>query len=618
MAYQPIEDYGIIGNLETAALIAKNGNIDWLCFPRFDSPSIFAAILDDNTGGSFRLYPKTDEVTLKQLYWPDTNVLVTRFLATEGVGEITDYMPVGSPRDSRGYHGLIRRLRVVRGEMLFRMECLPAFNYARDSHTTQIVDGGAKFCSAGLKLALATQVALQKEGNGVVADFRLKEGETASFELHGLEEGDQIGLSEQESSRLFHETVNYWRRWLSRCTYKGRWRETVYRSALVLKLLTCAETGAIVAAPTTSLPESPGGSRNWDYRYTWIRDASFTIYAMIRLGFTEEAAAFMDWLDQRCHELEPDGALQTMYGIGGKHQLDEEELTHLRGYKDSNPVRVGNAAYRQLQLDIYGELMDSVYLFNKYGSPISYELWTYLRRLTNWVCEHWQESDEAIWEVRGGPWPFTYSKVMCWVAVDRALRLAQKRSFPADWAKWVSTRDELYETIVREGWSEHRQAFVQYFGGDTLDASALMMPLVFFVSPNDPYMKKTLDAIDKPPRDGGLVSDGLVYRYDVEKTPDGLKGTEGTFNICSFWLVEALTRAGARDPERIYEARLKFEQMLGYANHLGLFSEQIGVRGEALGNYPQALTHLSLISAAVNLDRALNGEVPGLAKPEAP
>ena len=607
MAYRPIQDYGVIGNMRTVALVGRNGNIDWLCLPHFDSPSIFAALLDDQKGGSFRLYPTTSDVTCKQLYWPDTNVLITRFLSDEGVGEITDYMPVDCLRREDGYHGLIRRLKVMRGEVRFRMECFPAFNYARDPHTVDLVAGGASFKSGGTRIALSTGVLLEVSDSGVTAEFSLKEGESASFELHALSDGDQfIGLTEQESERLFRETVDYWRNWLSKCTYKGRWREMVNRSALVLKLLTFAPTGAIVAAPTCSLPESVGGSRNWDYRYTWIRDAAFTIYAFMRIGFVEEASAFMNFLDERCHEMGEDGSLQVMYGIDGRHDLSEEELTHLDGYRGSKPVRIGNGACSQLQLDIYGELMDSVYLFNKYGAPISYELWTYLRRLTNWVCDHWRECDEAIWEVRGGRRDFVYSKVMSWVAVDRAVRLAQKRSFPADWARWITVRDEIYEEIMAKGWSESRKAFVQYFGGDSLDASTLMMPLTFFVSPVDPRMLSTLEAIDRPTREGGLVSDGLVFRYDVDKTPDGLKGTEGTFNICTFWLVEALTRASATDPNKLHRARVLFEQMLGYANHLGLFAEQIGARGEALGNFPQAFTHLGLISAAFNLDRALN------------
>ena len=607
MAYQPIEDYGIIGNMHTTALVGLDGSIDWLCFPHFDSPSVFAAILDDTKGGRFRIHPTADNVTHKQFYWPETNVLVTRFLSPDGVGEISDFMPVEQAAGSHGHHSVIRRVQVLRGSMGFQVTCLPAFDYARGAHQIRLTPHGATFDSSTLCLELATQTPLRQQGNGVAAELEMHEGQTAVFALREVEAGEdkREAFTEAEAEELFDQTVDYWHRWLSQCTYTGRWREMVYRSALALKLLTFEPTGAIVAAPTCSLPEGIGGERNWDYRYTWIRDAAFTLYGLIRIGFTEEAARFMDWLEARCHELNSDGSLQIMYGIDGRHRLTEESLDHLEGYKGSRPVRIGNGAYNQLQLDIYGELLDSVYLYNKYGSPISYDLWTHLRRLINWVCDNWQQTDEGVWEVRGGQQHFVYSKLMTWVAVDRGIRLADKRSFPADRERWLRVRDEMYETIITQGWNDNRQAFVQHFGSDVLDAANLFLPLCFFLSPTDPRMLKTLDAINQTPENGGLVSNSLVYRYNIEETADGLQGEEGTFNICTFWLVEALTRAGRAEPQRLHQARLIFERMLGYANHVGLYAEETGPSGEALGNFPQAFTHLALISAAFNLDRAL-------------
>ncbi|NKE70270.1 glycoside hydrolase family 15 protein [Candidatus Manganitrophus noduliformans] len=609
MAYQPIENYGLIGDMHTAALVGMDGSIDWFCFPHFDSPSVFGAILDDRRGGRFKIAPVDGDTAIrrKQFYWPDTNILVTRFLSADGVGEVTDYMPVGVEWQGHGRHQLVRRVRVVRGAMRFHLECRPAFNYARDRHDVRIIPGGACFHSPQLHLGLATRLPLTPEGEGVVSDFVLREGESATSILQDTEPeaGCGAGLSEEEATALFKKTVEYWRRWLSKCNYSGRWREMVHRSALALKLLTFQPTGAIVAAPTCSLPETIGGGRNWDYRYTWIRDAAFTLYAFMRIGFTEEATAFMHWLEARCAELNPDGSLQIMYGIDGRHALTEEHLDHLEGYRGSRPVRIGNGAYNQLQLDIYGELIDSVYLYNKYGSPISYDLWRHLGRLMEYVASHWDRPDEGIWEIRSGRQHFVYSKLMCWVAFDRALRLADKRSFPADRQKWLACRDILYHQIMTEGWDKERQAFTQYYGGRALDAANLLMPLVFFVSPDDPRMRKTLDAVLKSPEEGGLVSNSLVYRYNVRDLPDGFNEVEGTFNMCTFWLVEAMARAGRSDPERLDTARLIFEQMLGYSNHLGLFAEETGPSGEALGNFPQAFTHLALISAAFNLDRAL-------------
>jgi GH15 family glucan-1,4-alpha-glucosidase len=609
MAYQPIENYGIIGDMHTVALVGMDGSIDWFCYPHFDSPSVFAAILDDNKGGYFKIAATAADVTHKQFYWPETNVLVTRFLSADGVGEITDYMTVTGDGENDRYHPhqLFRRVSVIRGEVPFRMECYPAFNYARVEHTVSISSEGACFNSPDLSLGLASKIPLHYMDNGAVAEFTLGEGETALFLLHEVEAGRAcaVCLSEEEAMKVFKKTVGFWRRWLSKSTYEGRWREIVQRSALVLKLLTFEPSGTIVAAPTASLPEDIGGERNWDYRYTWIRDAAFTLYGFLRIGFTEEAAQFMNWLEARSHELNPDGSLQIMYGIDGRHKLPEETLDHLEGYKGSSPVRIGNGAYNQLQLDIYGELLDSVYLYNKYGSPISYDLWSYLRRLINYVCDNWHRKDEGIWEVRGGQQHFVYSKLMCWVALDRGLRLADKRSFPAERSRWLKVRDQIYEEIMAKGWSFEKNAFVRSYGSSSLDASNLMMPLVFFLSPTDPRMLQTLDATLQPPERGGLLSNSLVYRYNVEEASDGLRGEEGTFNICTFWLVEALTRAGRVDPARLDQARLIFEQMLGYANHLGLYAEETGPRGEALGNFPQAFTHLALISAAFNLDRSL-------------
>jgi GH15 family glucan-1,4-alpha-glucosidase len=607
MPYQPIENYGVIGNLRTAALVGMDGSIDWLCLPHFDSPSVFAAILDDQKGGRFRIAPAGDQFRHKQFYWPDTNILVTRFLHDDGVGELEDYMPVrgagGAPDE------LIRRVRVVRGRLSFRLECRPAFDYARATHECHLGPHGARFDGPGLNLGLASPIPLRPDGAGVVADFTLGEGEKATFVLRRLVPDEEAGRcpGEGEAEDLFRDTVAYWRRWLSRCTYIGRWREMVHRSALTLKLVSFEPTGAIVAAPTCSLPESIGGPRNWDYRYTWIRDAAFTLYGLLRIGFTEEAARFRDWLEGRWQDADSQGAgpLQLMYGIDGRSELTEETLDHLEGYRGSRPVRIGNGAHRQLQLDIYGELMDAVYLHNKYVEPVGYDNWVRLRGLVDWVCDNWKREDEGIWEVRGGRRHFVYSKLMCWVTLDRSLRLADKRSFPADRARWLKVRDEIYEEVMARGWDPRRKVFVQAFGSDALDASSLLMPLVFFMAPNDSRMLSTLDAIRRPLAAGGLAADGLVYRYDPAAAPDGLAGREGTFNMCSFWLVEALTRAGRTDPARLEDARLLFEQMLGYANHLGLFAEQTGNSGEALGNYPQAFTHLALISAAFNLDRAL-------------
>ncbi len=608
MPYLPIQDHGLIGNLHTAALVGLDGTIDWLCLPHFDAPSVFAALLDDEHGGRFQIRPVHNHTAARQLYWPDTNVLVTRFMSEAGVAEVIDYMPAGLAPDAPGFGQLIRRVEVVRGRMPMEMTCTPAFDYARAPHTTELTRHGAVFRSDALVLGLAASVPLDRTRHGVRARFTLRQGECARFALQPLRAAEGPRLDADQERTLFDHTVRFWQSWLARCTYDGRWREHVHRSALTLKLLTFEPTGAIVAAPTCSLPEHIGGARNWDYRYTWIRDAAFTVYALLRIGLTDEATAFIDFLQARCRDRHDDGSLQIVYGIHGDRDLAETTLDHLAGYRGSTPVRIGNGAFDQLQLDIYGELMDAVYLYNKYCQPIGYDFWTQLHELVDWVCDHWEEPDAGIWEVRGPRRHFVYSKLMCWVAVDRGLRLARKRSFPADRERWLRVRDAIYRRVMTEGWSAERRAFKMAFDLDALDAATLIMPLVFFTSPTDPRMLHTLEALRAPLEEGGLLSDHLVHRYNPAAVDDGLGGQEGTFNMCTFWLVEALTRAGRTHPAFLHEARLMFEKMLGYANHLGLFAEETGPCGEALGNFPQAFTHLSLISAAYNLDRALDGK----------
>jgi len=604
--YLPIDDYGIIGNMRSAALVGRNGSIDWFCFPHFDSPSIFARLLDHSKGGHFSICPISPFKT-KQFYWPETNVLITRYRTGEGIVEISDFMPVGSRIKDEGDYRIIRRVRGINGKVKMRMECRPAFDYARDSHTMELRENGATFTSSNNSMDLNSKVPLKLEDDMAFAEFTLIQDDSEVFILHKCldQECAKRELGDKQVEEDMHDTILYWRNWISKSIYKGRWREMVHRSALILKLLTFEPTGAIVAAATCSLPEGIGGERNWDYRYTWIRDAAFTIYAFMRLGFTEEASGFMTWVMERLSECTGDEPLQIMYGIDGRHKLTEEVLDHLEGYMGSSPVRIGNGAYDQLQLDIYGELMDSVYLFNKYGVPMSYRGWKEVKKIADWVVKNWKQKDEGIWEVRSGKQEFVYSKLMCWVALDRAIRLSLKNSLPADLNTYISTRDKIYNEIMEKGWSEERQAFIQYYGSSSLDASNLMMPLVFFIAPTDPLMLKTLDATLKSPEKGGLVTNSHVYRYNVHESPDGLQGHEGTFNICTFWLVEALTRAGKAYPDKLEEARLMFEQMLGYSNHLGIYSEEIGIGGETLGNTPQAFTHLALISAAFNLDRAL-------------
>ena len=597
--YLPIAEHGLIGDMHTVALVGTDGTIDWYCCPRFDSPSVFAALLDADRGGRFRIAPASDGWTSKQLYLPDTNVLITRFLMPDGVAEVHDFMPPPRSGEAAHRHRIVRRVLAVRGHVRCLVDVAPRFDYARACHEVALTPHGALFRSPDLGLSLSTRCPLEiVDGVDVRSRIELRAGETAAFVLERAEPGVlPPPCSDSEVAAEFDVTVAFWRDWLRRSRYDGRWREMVHRSALTLKLLTYAPTGAIVAAPTTSLPEELGGVRNWDYRYTWMRDAAFSLYALLRLGFTEEAGAFMNWLEERVrHGAGRDsGPLQIMYGIDGREDLPEEELPHLEGYRGSAPVRIGNRAATQLQLDIYGELVDSLYLCDKYGLPIYQDGWRELTRCLDWLMEHWDQPDEGIWETRGGRRNYTHSRLMSWVAVERAIRVALQRGLPADILRWMAVRDRIYSQITERGWHPDRRAFVQHYDTDVLDASLLLMPLCKFIAPTDPRWLSTLDAITTE-----LVSDSLVHRYNAAASPDGLAGQEATFSMCTFWWVEALARAG-----RLDAAQLAFEKMLGYANHLGLYSEEIGLTGEQLGNFPQAFTHLALISAAYNLDRQL-------------
>ncbi|GAA1734728.1 glycoside hydrolase family 15 protein [Aeromicrobium alkaliterrae] len=588
--------HGLIGDLRSAATVAQDGTIDWFCPGRFDAPSIFASILDDERGGSWTIRPDEPVRRTQQFYLPDTAILATRFLTDAGVVEVNDFMPIAGPRDPDHRQRIVRRVQVVRGSATVRTRLEIRPDYARGDVTIGAVDGGLLVTGDTTRIGISATTELEVEGDDVVGRCELQQGESVLYVLEVLSPEDELRPCEApDTADLFDMTSDFWRSWLEGSSYRGRWRESVNRSAITLKLLTHEPSGAIVAAATTSLPEEIGGERNWDYRYVWIRDAAFSLYALLSLGFTEEADAFMRWLSERMGE-DADGdlgPLRVMYDIDGNPPAEEVELDHLRGFRGSRPVRVGNAAAGQLQLDIYGEIIDSVYLFDKHGPGISHDAWNDVRRIVDWVAENWDRDDAGMWEIRGDVRPHTTSRLMCWVALERTIRIARTRGLPGDLVTWSRVRDEIYERIHADSWDG--RAFTQVAGGTALDAGVLLMPLVKFCSPVDPRFLSTLEAIEER-----LVTDSLVLRYDADESPDGVAGDEGTFTLCSFWYVEALTRSG-----RLHDAEIAFEKMQTYANHLGLYAEQIGATGEQLGNFPQAFTHLSMISAALNLDRAL-------------
>ncbi|MGW1537918.1 glycoside hydrolase family 15 protein [Streptomyces aureus] len=598
--YPPIADHGLVGDLQCAALVSAKGVVDWFAAPRFDSPSIFAALLDHDRGGWFRLAPSRPEGTWKQLYYPDTAVLVTRFMSPDGVGEVLDWMEPDLSGTPSARHRLVRTVRTVRGTVDFALECRPRFDYGRAAHELALGAEGAVFRAPGTTAFLQSSFPLERDGQDVRSTVTLKAGETAAavFTVDGPDATPPPPLGVPGIEEDLAATVEFWQNWVRNSRYRGRWPDMVHRSAITLKLLTYAPTGAPVAAATMGLPEQVGGERNWDYRYTWVRDGALSLRALLDLGFTEEATAFTHWLRARLMErLDQDGErLQIMYRVDGTPLDGEEILEHFEGYRGSFPVRVGNAAADQLQLDIYGEALYGLSESREIGIQADYAGWKAVSRALDWLAAQWDRPDEGIWETRGGRKDFTYSRVMCWSAFNRGLRLARDWSRPADTALWTKARDAILEQVMERGWNDQEKAFVQYYGGDVLDASLLLIPRVGFLGAKDPTWLSTLDAMGRT-----LVSDSLVYRYDPAASPDGLRGSEGTFSLCTFLYVDALARSG-----RLAEARYTFEKMHTYANHVGLFAEEVGPSGEQLGNFPQAFTHLSLIMAAHTLDEALD------------
>ena len=597
--YPAIADHGVIGDLETAALVAVDGTIDFLCLPSFDSPSVFLSLLDAERGGRFRVDAEVADARRDQRYLTDTNVLVTRTIGAAAELEVYDFMPVPRrPSPSR----VVRLARVTRGQTRVRCVCAPRFDYGRGSHTVTVTDKAATFISAdGTRLRLTSTAPLTTDGRDVAAEAELTAGEEVAFILELLGgRGDGRMLAAKEARRQLRRTVVYWRRWIAKARYEGEWRAAVRRSALTLKLLQSRRTGAIVASPTFGLPEQIGGSRNWDFRYAWIRDSAFTVHALGRIGLGREADAFAQWVIERCAEATSPGELQSLYTIEGGREITEHTLDHLEGHAGSRPVRIGNAAYDQLQLDIYGELLDALQQRDQHGEPPSRTLWNRIVELTEWVARNWTRADQGIWEVRSGCQEFLYSRVMCWVAMDRALRIAARRRLPAPRERWRAVRDAIRADIDEHFWSASLGAFVGTRDGDAIDAACLVMPLVGFIAPSDPRWQSTLRAVE-----ARLVRDGMVRRYDMTgMDTDAGSADAPSFTVCSFWYVECLARAGERE-----RARLTMQRLLERASPLGLYAEDLGAAGEQLGNFPQGLPHSALIEAAAALEEAFRNAV---------
>ena len=594
--YKRLEDYGLIGNLATCALVGRDGSIDWCCFPHLESPSVFAAILDIRKGGHFHIRP-LGHGGGDQTYVANTNVLRTTFQTSTGTATLTDFMPVEDHTDPQ-HQSLLRKVSCSQGSVELEIEFQPRFHYARVVPNLEAAPQGVIARWEDHLLYLQSFHPLLRDEGVARAALTLSKGQTQWFVL---KYGDSSPVTQTECDRLLDSTTRFWSDWAhhcgeDRCVFRGPWHDYVVRSSLVLKLLTHPETGAIAAAPTTSLPEVIGGVRNWDYRFAWIRDASFTVQSLYSLGHVAEALQYFRWLKSLCREFQDRDDhlhMQVMYGLHGEQDLEESILDHLSGYRDSAPVRVGNAAAEQLQLDVYGELVNAFYETRRYGEDITHDDWDFVRKIVNTAYQTWNTEDSGIWEVRGGPRHFTHSKLMCWVALDRSIKLADKYGFEAPLDDWKKTRQEIREAILKRGFNEKLNSFVQSFDSKVLDATSLLIPVMGFLPPDDPRVEGTLRATLEH-----LTSDGLVYRYLGD---DGLPGQEGAFVLCTFWLVDALVLAG--------ELQKAEELLLGLLDHispLGLLAEELDpVSGQQLGNFPQAFSHIGLMNSALRLGWAL-------------
>jgi GH15 family glucan-1,4-alpha-glucosidase len=581
-----IEDYAVVGDMQTAALVGNDGSIDWLCFPRFDSDACFAALLGTPDHGRWLLAPRDAKRRVTRAYRGDTLIVDTEFQTEAGRLRVTDFMP---PRGAEP--DLVRTAECVEGRVAVEMDLAPRFGYGLLSPWVRAVDGGASMVAGPDALRLTTDVPIVVKRDRIVARFELDRGTRASFVLAWhASHGPPPRAVDPEAA--LDQTREFWSDWSGRCSYEGPWREAVVRSLVTLKALTYAPSGGIAAAATTSLPEQLGGVRNWDYRFCWVRDATFTLYALLTAGYVEEAGAWRDWL-LRAAAGDP-AQLQIMYGVAGERRLPELELPWLPGYEGSRPVHIGNAAAEQLQLDVIGELMDCMHQARRAGLPPSRDAWDLQRAILDHLESSWREPDEGIWEVRSGRRPFTHSKLMAWVAVDRAVSGVEQLGLAGPLDRWRALRAEIHDDVCRRGFDPARNAFVQAYGSPELDAALLMVPLVGFLPPSDPRVRGTVEAIQRE-----LCEDGLVLRYRTERTADGLPPGEGVFLPCSFWLVDCLALLGRRG-----EARALLERLLRLRNDVGLLSEEYDTsRRRLVGNFPQAFSHVALVNAARNLTR---------------